>query len=145
MLARVFILLKWRSRGVTLATVVFAAACTTRLPDQDLRILDAAPVERLSAAILWGDFQKDAAAANRRFHGQAIVVTGQDRELGSDEPGRRFVRFLVADGKGAVRAHLLDEQASTILAAAEQSPRVTLKCFCEGLAGDVILRSCVAP
>ena len=129
---------------LTLAVAV-GAACTTSLPDQDVRILEAPPVERLSAAVLWDDFQKDAEAAKRRYHGQALVITGQSPEIGSGEVGERYVRFVVADGKGAVRAQLLDDQAAALLKAAHESSRVTLKCFCEGLAGDVILKSCVAP
>lgn len=123
-----------------------ACACTESLPEQDLRILTAAPVERLSAALLWDDYQKDAVAAASRYRGRAIVVTGQQPEMGSGEPGQRFVRFVNADKKGAVRAVLLDEQAEAILAGAKSSARVTLKCFCEGLAAtEVVLRSCVAP
>jgi hypothetical protein len=129
---------------LTLALTV-GAACTRRLPDQDVRILDAPPVERLSADVLWNDFQTDADAANRRFHGQALVITGQHPEIGSGEIGQRYIRFVVADGKGAVRAQLLDDQADAILKSAHESSRVTLKCFCEGLAGDVILKSCVEP
>jgi hypothetical protein len=132
-------------RALLIASFI-TAACTDRLPDQDLRILSASPVERLSAAVLWDDFHKSAADASARYHGRAIVVTGAKPELGSGQPGQRFVRFVVADSKGAVRANLLDEQAEAILGAAKESPRVTLKCFCDGLAGaEVVLRSCVMP
>lgn len=122
-----------------------AAACVDRLPDQDLRILAAAPVERLSATLLWDDYQKDRAAADDRYRGQAIVVTGMVTGVGSGEPGQRFVVFNRTDGPAAVRAHLLDEQATAILAAAKTNPRATLKCFCEGLSEVVVLRSCVNP
>jgi hypothetical protein len=122
-----------------------AASCTDQLPDQDLRIVEANPVERLSATLLWEDYQKDADAADRRYRGSAIVITGAPTEVGSGEPGQRFVRFVVADRKGAVRAYLLDEQAESILGSAKGAPRLTLKCFCQGLAGDIVLKSCVTP
>ena len=131
--------------GLVVLAVVLASSCVDQLPDQDLRILAATPVERLSATLLWDDYQKDAADADRRYRGKAIVVTGLATEVGSGDPGQRFVRFVVADKKGAVRANLLDEQASSILAAAKEASRVTLKCFCEGLGGDLILKSCVTP
>lgn len=133
---------------IVAAILVAAAsvACTERLPDQDLRILSAAPVERLSASLLWDDYARDAAGARSRYGGRAIVVTGQQPELGADAPGQRFVRFVVADKKGVVRASLLDEQAAAILATAKDAPRVTLKCFCEGLLGtEIVLKSCVVP
>ena len=44
-----------------------------------------------------------------------------------------------------MRANLLDEQATAILAAVKTSPRATLKCFCEGLTDVVVLKSCVVP
>jgi hypothetical protein len=127
----------------TVLAVTFA--CVDRLPDQDLRILAAPPVERLSATLLWDDYQKDRAAADRRYRGQAIVITGTVTASGSGEPGQRFVVFGRTDGPGAVRAHLLDEQSTAILAAVKTSPRATLKCFCEGLTDVVVLRSCVNP
>lgn len=128
------------------AALTASVACTDRLPDQDLRILTAAPVERMSATLLWDDYQRDGPGAAARYRGRAIVVTGQQPELGSGEPGQRFVRFPSVDTKGAVRAILLDEQAEAILAAAKTTPRVTLKCYCEGLAGsEVVLKSCVTP
>jgi hypothetical protein len=133
-------------RAGLVSALVLVGACTDQLPEQDLRILTTPPVERLSASLLWDDYQKNASAAASRYGGRAIVVTGQQPELGSGEPGQRFVRFVVADKKGSVRLNLLDEQAASILESAKAAPRVTLKCFCEGLAGaEVILKSCVTP
>lgn len=133
------------SVGAIACLAALAAACVDRLPEQDLRILEAVPTERLSAALLWEDYQKDAAAADRRYRGKAIVITGSPADVGTGEPGQRFIRFVAADRKGAVRANLLDEQAESILGAAKGAARVTLKCFCEGLEGDIVLKSCVAP
>ena len=48
-------------------------------------------------------------------------------------------------GELGVRANLLDEQAPAILAKTKEDPRVTLKCYCEGLDGNLILKSCVRP
>ena len=132
--------------GITAAAVfVTAAACVDRLPDQDLRILTATPTERLSAALLWDDYQQDRAAADRRYRGRAIVVTGTATTIGSGEPGQRFLVFARPEGPGGVRAYLLDDQATAILTAAKENPKVALKCFCEGLTDVVVLKSCVNP
>ncbi len=124
-------------------TALLLAACTSRLPDQDLRILEAVPVERLSAALLWQEYQSDPAAAGRKYAGKAITVTGTVVRSGSGAPGDRYVHFAPA-GTPGVRAALLDEQAASIFEAVKVSPRVALNCFCEGLSTDVILKSCVA-
>jgi hypothetical protein len=135
---------RWPKRRVALAcALAIGAACTDRLPDQDLRIIQAVPVERVSAALLWQDFQTDARKARSTYRGKAVLVTGEVTQLGSEAPDGRYLYFAQTDAAG-VRAYLLDEQAESILAAAKETPRVVLKCFCEGMATDVVLRSCIA-
>jgi hypothetical protein len=122
-----------------------SAACMDRLPDQDLRILSATPVARLSADILWQEYQTDSAAADRAYWGKPIVVTGTVTSRGTaDVPTDTFVLFGQNETFG-VRANLLDEQARAILAEAMPDRKLTLKCFCEGLSGHVVLKSCVKP
>ncbi len=122
-----------------------AFACVGRLPEQDLRILAAAPAARLSTDLLWEDYQKDRDQADRSYRGKAIVITGTVTTAGSGEPGQRHLLFGRAQGGGGIRAGLLDEQALAILARAKENPKLTLKCFCEGLTDVVVLKSCVAP
>jgi hypothetical protein len=126
------------------AAVLVCAACIDHLPDQDLRILGAAPQARLSADILWKDYQTDRKKADRAYFGKPIVVTGTITSTGSGSPTDRFVLFGQTD-KFGVRANLLDEQAGGILANIPADKHLTLKCFCEGLNGHVILKSCVKP
>jgi hypothetical protein len=130
-----------RLAALVLGAVV-ALACTDRLPDQDLRIFDARPVERMSAALLWQDFQTVPDQAARSYNGKAAVVIGDVTRAGSAEAGGAYVYFAQTETAG-VYASLLSEQAAAILAAVQDNPRVRLKCFCEGLATNVILKSCV--
>jgi hypothetical protein len=126
-------------------TLSVSAACMDRLPDQDLRILAATPVARLSADILWQEYQADSAAADRAYWGKAIVVTGTVTHTGdANVPTDRFVLFGQNETFG-VRANLLDDHAEAILAEATADRRFTLKCFCDGLSGHVVLKSCVKP
>jgi len=121
-----------------------AAACTDRLPEQDLRIVEAVPVERLSAALLWQDFETSRVQAESNYNGKAVVIIGEVTGAGTDVPGDRYVYFKRTDS-GGIRANLLDDRASAVLAAVKDAPRITLKCFCEGISGaDVVLKSCIA-
>jgi hypothetical protein len=120
------------------------SSCVNHLPDQDLRILATAPTDRLSADILWKDYAADPKKANGQYFGEAIVVTGTATSFGSNAPTDRFILFGQTKDFG-VRANLLDEQAGEILERIAKEPRISLKCFCEGLNGHVILKSCVAP
>jgi hypothetical protein len=131
--------------AVAAGLVAAATACTDHLPDQDLRIIDAQPVERLSAALLWQDFQMVPEQAARNYNGKAIVVMGEvtgTGTAGTAESGEAHVFFAQTPTAG-VYAGLLAEQASSILAGVAETPRVRLKCYCEGLSTNVILKSCV--
>lgn len=121
-----------------------AGACADRVPDQDLRILSAASSSRMSADILWNEYQADRAQADRAYWGKAIVVSGIATKIGTDAPGDRYVLFG-QPGDTGVRANLLDDTAGDILSTVPETRRFTLKCYCDGLHGDVVLKSCVRP
>jgi len=128
--------------GALVVGAVVAVGCTDRLPEQDLRILAARPVERMSAAVIWQDFHNVPDQAARTYNGKAVVVIGDVTRAGTEEAGGAYVFFAQTETAG-VYASLLADQAETILAAVQENPRVRLKCFCEGLATDVVLKSCV--
>jgi hypothetical protein len=136
-------LIMQRAAVAVIATSMLSA-CVDHLPDQDLRILGASPTARLSADILWKDYQTDRKKADGAYFGKPIVVTGKVTTVGSNAPTDRFVLFGQTD-KFGIRANLLDEQAGAILASVPADKHLTLKCFCEGLNGHVILKSCVKP
>ena len=126
--------------------VLFTVACIDRLPDQDLRILQAQPAAKLSASDLWKDFETDAAGARSRYFGKAIDVSDRPTAIESDEVKGRALIFGQAQDRG-VRARLLDDQAADILRDAKVGTRLTLRCYCDGkdAAGDVLLKSCIRP
>mgnify|MGYP003382447361 CR=1 FL=1 len=126
------------------AAAVLVVACADRVPDQDLRILSAAPTARMSADILWKEYQADLVRADRAYQGKAIVVSGTATKIGTDAPGERYVLFGQSADRG-VRANLLDESAADILSNVPDNRRFTLKCYGDGLHGDVLLKSCVRP
>jgi hypothetical protein len=69
-----------RRVSLPLAVVAFGAlawGCADRLPDQDLRILRATPVAKLSSDILWQEYQADARAADKKYWGKAVEVSGK--------------------------------------------------------------------
>ena len=133
-----------RLLGSGLLLLAGAVGCVDRLPDQDLRVLTATPVAKLSVDLLWKEFQADPDAASRTYFGKVVEITGTASRVGDDAPTDRYVLFA-QDGEVGVRANLLDDQAAAILAKAREEPRITLKCYCEGLDGSLVLKSCVQP
>ncbi len=127
------------------------ASCARTLPEQDLRIVSATPQEKLTAEILWKDYHADRAAADRQHHGKVMLVTGT--VTGFERTGAKFVMF--GQGEAAesavpatatgVQANLLTDTADGILASVQLREKMMLKCYCEGLSGNVILKSCTKP
>jgi hypothetical protein len=125
------------------AALILSASCARTLPDQDRRIVTVAPDAKLSVDMLWKDFQSGAIEANRRYHGRALVISGVVTRVNTS-PTETSLFFAQAADHGIV-AKLLDDQAAVIAKAAAPGQRMTLKCFCEGFAVDLILKSCVRP
>lgn len=134
----------FRRPALCLVIATFAA-CARTLPDQDRRILAAGADARVSADILWKDFQTNRSDAARRYHGEALVVSGNVTAI-YQSAAASSILFGQSGDKG-VSAHLLDDSAAAVVKAATQGQRLTLKCFCEGLddSGNVVLKSCVRP
>jgi hypothetical protein len=124
------------------AALILATSCARTLPDQDRRIVSVAPDVKLSVDMLWKDFQSSP-DATRRYHGRALVVSGVVTRVNTSAT-QASLFFAQAADHGVI-ANLLDDQAAAIMKAATPGQRMTLKCFCEGFDGNVILKSCVRP
>lgn len=129
--------------GLSVAALLVAGACVDRLPDQDRRITVTPPAFKLSADYLWKEYKANQADADRKYWGQALSITGVVTRAGADAGVARVV--FEQESPLGVEANLLDDQAKEILAEAKPGDRMTLKCFCSGLATNVILKSCVRP
>lgn len=152
-----------------LAVTALAVSCARTLPDQDRRIVSAAADAKLSADLLWKQFQAGAPAAARQYHGRVLIVSGIVTTVAAPQPnasdGTSVVPASVgssADATAAqmqvgpsvffgqaanrgILAYLLVDQAGAIAKTATPGQRLTLKCFCEGFNVNVILKSCVKP
>ena len=125
------------------AVYVGLAACVQTLPDQDRRIYATAPVAKLSADILWAEYLADPVEADLNYWGKVIEVTGEVTGV-SLEGDAAFLLLRQTEALG-VQAWLLDDEAAEIMSAVGNGDRVTLKCFCEGRAEHVVLKSCIRP
>ena len=103
----------------------------------------ATPEAKLSADVLWKEFQAGIPAAVRRYHGRALVVSGVVTRV--TQGAESATVFFAQAGDRGIVANLLDDQAAAIVKSATSGERLTLKCYCEGFAADIILKSCVKP
>ena len=130
--------------ALILVTVATAAGCVDRLPDQDLRILSATAVAKMPVDALASDYRADRAAADRQYWSKPIEVSGEVSNTRETATGPVLV-FVDKMGSEIVEATLLDEQSKAVLEAVGKSKRIRLKCYCDGLATTVRLKSCVLP
>jgi hypothetical protein len=131
---------RWTVLG---AAALFVSGCVSTLPDQDRRIVQATAVAKLSTDDLWNDYQQSAAEADRKYWGKAVEVSGTVTAVVKDRTPPELHFGPTPDAH--VRAALLEDQAAALLESAAPGQRIRLKCFCDGVKGAVILKSCVKP
>lgn len=112
------------------------------LPEQDRRITVTPAIAKIPAEDLWKEYKDNASAADRKYWGHAIEVSGKVSTVLGDPAKPVAVRFQVEQDKG-IEAFVLDDQSADVLKTASVGQRLRLKCFCAGLNEDVILRSCI--
>ena len=120
------------------------AGCSRTLPDQDRRITVTPAIAKIPAEDLWKEYKADAKAADKKYWGHAIEVSGKVSTVLGEATAPKAVRFVV-EGDLGVRAFVLDDQAADIIKRASVGQHLRLKCFCAGLDGDIVLRSCIEP
>ena len=134
------------TRALMLTMLIVAAGCTDRLPDQDRRILSTGVTAKLSTDILWKEYHADKRAADKKYWGKVVEITGKVTSVVQDPSTPPHIMFNPQPQSPAgVQASLLDDQAPATLAAAVVGQKLTLRCFCEGLATNVMLKSCIKP
>ena len=101
------------------------------------------PAAKLSVEDLSRDYHQDRKAADKRYWGKAIEVSGVVSSTRDEALGAALI-FADKTGAPIVEANLLEDGAKRLLASTADSRRVTLRCYCNGLAGRVVLKSCIA-
>ena len=131
--------------STALLGLILLSGCVNTLPDQDLRIREAPIVAKIPVEFLWKEYQADAREADRKYWGKAIEISGKATQSDTQNtggPSKSYLLFKQSETFG-VRANLIDEDAAEIVKEAAAGQRVRLKCFCAGLDGHVVLKSCV--
>ena len=131
-------------RFVVIAIAGALAGCARTLPEQDRRITRTPAIAKIPAEDLWKEYKDNAKAADKKYWGQAIEVSGKVSTVVGEPAAPQAVRFFVEGDKG-IKAFVLDDQAADIIKRVVVGQHLRLKCYCAGLDGDVILRSCIQP
>lgn len=122
--------------------LVAVGACAPSVSDHDNRIFAMPASVKLSSTDLAAAYAADRFAADDRYRGRVVEVSGVVR---STQPAVKVVTLAAGDAGATVDASLHDDTAAEVLKTVTDGQRVTFKCFCEGFDQRVRLKSCVAP
>lgn len=122
--------------------LVMVGACASSVSDHDNRIFATPASVKLSATDLAAAYAADRSAADDRYRGRVLEVSGVVRSV---QPVVKVVTLAGADAGVTLDASLHDDTAAEVLKTVADGQRVTFKCFCEGFDQRVRLKSCVAP
>ena len=131
-------------RRLLVITIAAASglACGPAVSDHDNRIFAMPASIKLSAADLSTAYGTDAPAADGRYRGRVLEISGVVDKL---VPGDGAVMLTGGEKSPLVEASLHEDVAAEMLKTVAEHQRITFKCFCEGLNQHVRLKSCVAP
>ena len=129
--------------GVAIAAIAIAlVACGPAVSDHDNRIFATPASLKLSASDLSGAYLSDAGAADGRYRGRVLEVSGV---IDKANAGTGSLTMKGVENGPVVEASLHEDVAAEMKKTMADGQRVMLKCFCEGLSQAVRLKSCVAP
>ena len=134
--------LQTRRLIVVMIAAASALACGPAVSDHDNRIFATPASIKLSAADLSTAYGADAGAADGRYRGHVLEVSGVIDKVPSSGVS---LTLRGADKGPLVEASLHEDVAAEMLKTMADGQRVTIKCFCEGLNQHVRLKSCAPP
>jgi|APTNR8051073442_1049403.scaffolds.fasta_scaffold09416_3 hypothetical protein len=109
-------------------------------PHQNMQTADADL--KVDAVTLYSEYETDEAAANAKYLGKIVEVSGTVRETTTDETGTVKIMLNSGSEMGGIICELdpLSEHKRTTFQSGEQ---VKLKGKCDGVLMDVVITRCV--
>lgn len=100
-----------------------------------------APAEVVSPQALFAAFEQNEVAADDRYKGKWIEISGPIDKIGKDILNKMYVTLEAERSIFGVQAFFADEHKRS-LASLAKGDAVTLICKCAGKMGNVLLREC---
>lgn len=129
------------SAGILLLFVVLAIGSTDTQESVQEDVSTAAPAARVTAAQLFADYDANEVAADEKYKGKVLIVTGTIEDIGKDIVDTMYVTLKTDNAIMSVQCKFADEHKSQLANAAE-GQQVTIKGKCDGKLGNVLLRGC---
>lgn len=122
---------------------LFAIASTESEDEIEDEISDIEPDITVNATVLSAEYQENEIAADEKYKGKILLVSGTIDDIGKDLMDSIYVSL--SDGEefsfSGVQCFFSDSQTS-VAAKLKKGQTITIKGKCDGLMGNVLLNGC---
>jgi putative nucleic acid binding protein len=138
--------LNWNSVLAIGLMLVVVGACTrtkksSSSSSSETKAADTAPPGQLTAEALFEEFQKDKDAAERKYKGQVVTVTGTVDKVKIGPSGNPYV--LMKTSSLILRVQFLFKKADeSAVAALKEGQKATIRGRVHGRIGNVVIEDC---
>ena len=101
-----------------------------------------APVHKLSAAQLWAEYDANEVAADQKYKGKVIEVSGQVDNIGKDITDAIYVTLSTGEYLANVQCFFSDKHADAA-AQLRKGQAITVRGRCDGMLMNVFVKGCV--
>jgi putative nucleic acid binding protein len=127
--------------GLWLCMAVFCCAGGDRSQRRDLSNQQAAIIT--TAPDLINDYKANEIAADQRYKGRVVQVSGAVDSIGKDIMDSMYLTLSSGEEFGLTSVQcFFNDSAGASLARLQKGERVTVICVCDGKFGNVILKDC---
>jgi hypothetical protein len=127
---------------VLLGLMVLLALGSGKTPEQESKsVKSESPAIEVAAPKLFADYNANEIAADDKYKGRVLVVSGTVEDLGKDIMDQMYLTLKTDDVIKSVQAFFAAEHKSR-LASMKKGDSVRVKCRCDGKFGNVILKDC---
>ena len=129
------------SASIVLAFVLLASGSTEAQEAIEEDISDSAPTVTVTASTLFSDYDSNEVAADDKYKGKILNVSGTIDDIGKDITDTMYVTLKTANPILNVQCFFADDHKSQV-ANASKGQQVTIKGKCDGKFGNVLIRGC---
>jgi hypothetical protein len=99
-------------------------------------------IYQIPASQLYGEYDANKTAADKRYKGKVIEVVGYVDKIGRDKKDETYMTLLGDGYVVNVKCYFSDEH-SGVVAELRRGERIIVRGICDGLMNSVILRECL--
>ena len=127
---------------LTLVVIFFFSVIGIASLEDDVPVIDSqtTPVLSVNSKTLYKDYSNNEIAADDKYKGKIIQVTGTIRDIGNDIMDDAYVTLIGDEFFGDIQCFFSDKSN---LVDVKKGQRITVVGYCDGLFLNVLLKNCI--